>query len=256
MGIPSRSKRPAVPPEGRWPVRRGLYHQRKEPPVVIHSRIDIGSDGWLYFATHRGSTQVTADAYHYEGNWICRYNLATGAAKVVAHGPVGKQCIPCSVLDPDRLIFCGSTAAGSATGGVLMPSMCWSPSGWPTECSRWSAGTTIRRRPSPARGAAARRWSAGAAAARPPGGSRHRPRATCRSGLGGGRGTWSTSPTRGSCHPRTRPRPVRRSRPPRGRRSPSASSRTRGYRPSARCLSDSTKGERSRPSSSPKTSEL
>lgn len=25
-------------------------------PGKIHSRIDLGSDGWLYFATHRGST--------------------------------------------------------------------------------------------------------------------------------------------------------------------------------------------------------
>ncbi len=34
-------------------------------PGKIHSRIDMGSDGWLYYATHRGSTRVTTDKYHY-----------------------------------------------------------------------------------------------------------------------------------------------------------------------------------------------
>ena len=33
----------------------------------------------------------------------------------MAHGPVGKHCIPCSVLDPDRLIFYGGTSAGHRT---------------------------------------------------------------------------------------------------------------------------------------------
>ena len=34
-------------------------------PGKIHGRLDLGGDGWLYFATHRGSTTVTADKYHY-----------------------------------------------------------------------------------------------------------------------------------------------------------------------------------------------
>ena len=36
-------------------------------PGKIHSRIDLGSDGWLYFSTHRGSTRVTTDENHYRG---------------------------------------------------------------------------------------------------------------------------------------------------------------------------------------------
>ncbi len=31
-------------------------------PGKIHSRIDMGSDGWLYFVTHRGSARVTVPA--------------------------------------------------------------------------------------------------------------------------------------------------------------------------------------------------
>lgn len=84
-------------------------------PGKIHSRLDMGSDGWLYFSTHRGSTRVTTDEYGYKGDWIIRHNPKTGKTEVVAHGPVGKQCIPCSVLDPQRLIFYGGTAAGDTS---------------------------------------------------------------------------------------------------------------------------------------------
>ena len=81
-------------------------------PGKIHSRIDMGADGWLYYSTHRGSIRVTVDKYHYKGDWILRTNPASGKTEIIAHGPVGKQCIPCSVLDPKRLIFYGSTQAG------------------------------------------------------------------------------------------------------------------------------------------------
>lgn len=82
-------------------------------PGKIHSRIDLGSDGWLYCSTHRGSTKITSDGkFHYEGDWIIRCDPASGRAEVVAHGPVPKHCIPCSVLDPKRLIFYGGTAPG------------------------------------------------------------------------------------------------------------------------------------------------
>ena len=78
-------------------------------PGKIHSRIDLGSDGWLYFATHRGSTKVTNDEYHYQGDWILRHHPESGRTEIVSHGPVGKECIPVSVLDPERLIFYGGT---------------------------------------------------------------------------------------------------------------------------------------------------
>jgi hypothetical protein len=84
-------------------------------PGKIHGRLDMGSDGWLYFSTHRGSTRVTTDEYAYKGDWIIRHNPKSGKTQVVAHGPVGKQCIPCSVLDPQRLIFYGGTAAGDTS---------------------------------------------------------------------------------------------------------------------------------------------
>jgi hypothetical protein len=83
-------------------------------PGKIHSRLDLGSDGWLYCGTHRGSTRVTTDAYHYKGDWIVRVHPGTGKSEIVAHGPVPKHCIPASVLDPKRLIFYGATAPGSS----------------------------------------------------------------------------------------------------------------------------------------------
>jgi hypothetical protein len=82
-------------------------------PGKIHSRIDMGSDGWLYFATHRGGTRVTTDEYHYKGDWIIRHHPKTGDTEIVVQAPVPKHCIPTSVLDPDRLIFYGGTAAGN-----------------------------------------------------------------------------------------------------------------------------------------------
>jgi hypothetical protein len=88
-------------------------------PGKIHSRIDMGSDGWLYFGTHRGSTRVTTDEYHYKGDWILRHHPGEGKTEIVAHGPVAKHCIPTSVLDPDRLIFYGGTAAGNRVDPVM-----------------------------------------------------------------------------------------------------------------------------------------
>lgn len=82
-------------------------------PGKIHSRLELGSDGWLYFSTHRGSTRVTTDEYHYQGDWILRCRLGGGACEVVVHAPVPKHCLPTSVLDPQRLIFYGGTAPGS-----------------------------------------------------------------------------------------------------------------------------------------------
>jgi len=87
-------------------------------PGKIHSRIDMGSDGWLYFGTHRGSTRVTTDEYHYQGDWILRCNPALNKTETVAHGPVANHCIPASVLDPDRLIFYGGTAPGNLTDPI------------------------------------------------------------------------------------------------------------------------------------------
>lgn len=81
-------------------------------PGKIHSRLDLGSDGWLYCSTHRGSTRVTTDQYHYTGDWVVRVHPPTGKAEVVVRGAVPKHCIPTSVLDPKRLIFYGGTAPG------------------------------------------------------------------------------------------------------------------------------------------------
>lgn len=84
-------------------------------PGKIHSRLDLGRDGWLYYSTHRGSTRVTTDEYHYKGDWILRTHPESGKTEIVAQGPVPKACIPTSVLDPDRMIFYGGTSAGDRT---------------------------------------------------------------------------------------------------------------------------------------------
>lgn len=87
-------------------------------PGKIHSRIDMGKDGWLYFSTHRGAINATSEANGYKGDWIIKCDPKTGKAEVVAHAPVAKHCIPNSVLDPDRMIFYGGTAPGSSKDDI------------------------------------------------------------------------------------------------------------------------------------------
>jgi hypothetical protein len=82
-------------------------------PGKIHSRLEMGDDGWLYFSSHRGATTVTTDQYHYRGDWILRHHPASGRSEVVVAAPVPKHCIPAGVLDPKRLIFYGGTAPGT-----------------------------------------------------------------------------------------------------------------------------------------------
>lgn len=81
-------------------------------PGKIHSRIDRGSDGWLYFATYRGGNGTT-DEFHYQGDWIIRLHPQSGKSEIVVRGAVPKHGIQTSVLDTDRMIFYGGTRAGS-----------------------------------------------------------------------------------------------------------------------------------------------
>ena len=81
-------------------------------PGKIHSRLDVGSDGKIYFSTHRGSPKMAADAYGYKGDCIFRTDPKTATTEIVVEGPVSKHSIPTSVLDPDRQIFYGGTAYG------------------------------------------------------------------------------------------------------------------------------------------------
>lgn len=80
-------------------------------PGKIHTRVDMGRDGWLYYATHRGSPRATTPEFHYQGDWIFRTNPKTEKTEIVAHAPVPKHSVPAGLLDPDRLIFYGATAA-------------------------------------------------------------------------------------------------------------------------------------------------
>ena len=81
-------------------------------PGEMQSRIDLGSDGWLYYATDRGSPTVTNDAHGYRGEWILRTNIETAETQIVATWPIAKHTIPASLLDPQRMIFYGGTAPG------------------------------------------------------------------------------------------------------------------------------------------------
>ena len=81
-------------------------------PGEMQSRIDLGSDGWLYYATDRGSPTVTNDAHGYLGEWVLRTHPQTRETQIVATFPIAKHTIPASVLDPRRMRFYGGTAPG------------------------------------------------------------------------------------------------------------------------------------------------
>src|SRR5690606_33855577 len=52
-------------------------------PGKIHSRTEMGSDGFVYFSTHRGSTKDnTTDARGYLGDHIYRVQPATGKMEI------------------------------------------------------------------------------------------------------------------------------------------------------------------------------
>jgi len=82
-------------------------------PGKIHCRIEMGSDGWLYYAGHRGSPRTTNDAHGFRGDWIFRTHPVTGKTEIVATHPVPKHVIPMGMLDPERMLFYGGTAPGS-----------------------------------------------------------------------------------------------------------------------------------------------
>jgi sialidase-1 len=81
-------------------------------PGEMQSRIDLGSDGWLYYATDRGSPTVTDDAHGYLGEWVLRTHPRTRETEIVSTFPVAKHTLPASVLDPQRMLYYGGTAPG------------------------------------------------------------------------------------------------------------------------------------------------
>lgn len=83
-------------------------------PGKIHGHVDMGSDGWIYFSTHRGSTKDnTTDARGYKGDHIYKVDPATGKQEIAASYPMPKHTIPASLLDPKRMIFYGGTSPGN-----------------------------------------------------------------------------------------------------------------------------------------------
>lgn len=78
----------------------------------VHTRLDMGRDGWLYYAGHRGSTRTTNDEHGFRGERVYRTNPRTGETEIAVEFPVSKHVIPMSVLDPQRMIFYGGTKAG------------------------------------------------------------------------------------------------------------------------------------------------
>lgn len=90
-------------------------------PGKIHGRIDMGKDGWLYWATARGSTGVTTAKYNFKGDWILRTNPTTNVTEIVERGPVPDGSYLCDRTDPDRLImYVGVTHADGNNNSIRL----------------------------------------------------------------------------------------------------------------------------------------
>lgn len=87
-------------------------------PGKIHSHVMMGTDGWLYFSTHRGSTRATTAANHYTGDWLLRADPKTGLSEIIARGPIPNHCLPTGELDARRMMYYGSTAPGEASDPI------------------------------------------------------------------------------------------------------------------------------------------
>lgn len=81
-------------------------------PGEMQSRIDLGSDGWLYYCTDRGSPTATHDGNGWKGEWILRTHPKTAESEIVATWPINRHTMPASVLDPKRMILYVGTATG------------------------------------------------------------------------------------------------------------------------------------------------
>jgi hypothetical protein len=81
-------------------------------PGKFHTALGVGRDGWIYAATHRGSTRTTVPENHFEGDWIVRQHVEDGRSEIVVQAPVAGHCIPSGLLDPERLIYYGATVPG------------------------------------------------------------------------------------------------------------------------------------------------
>ncbi len=89
-------------------------------PGEMQSRIDLGSDGWLYYATDRGSPTVTNDKNGWLGEWILRTHPSTKQTEIVYAHPIAKHTIPASVLDPQRMIlYCGTAVGKDAANQTI-----------------------------------------------------------------------------------------------------------------------------------------
>jgi hypothetical protein len=111
----AKTYRKLVDMQGLLKVPEGYY-----TPGKIHSRLDRGDDGWIYFSTHRGSISASRlPAPQFQGDYIVRVHPDSGKAEVVAHGPVPRHSMPNSILDPKRLIFYAGTAGPDSYDGPV-----------------------------------------------------------------------------------------------------------------------------------------
>lgn len=84
----------------------GIKDETKYTPGKIHGGLVDGGDGWLYFFGYRGSVRRTGKDTGYQGDWLLRFNLASGKTE-----NLGIPVAHCSVP-----VLLGSAATKSLYG--------------------------------------------------------------------------------------------------------------------------------------------
>ncbi|MBM4041675.1 MAG: hypothetical protein FJ290_24515 [Planctomycetes bacterium] len=82
-------------------------------PGMIAAPLARGSDGWLYAATCR--VAAGSGRQPFDGDWVFRCDPQSGKAEAVGQ-PVAKHSLPCTVLDPKRLILYGGAVPADGRG--------------------------------------------------------------------------------------------------------------------------------------------
>jgi len=78
----------------------------------LHSRIDEGGDGWLYFATYWGQDPNEPDWAGFKGSALMRFDPRSGQCEYLGI-PAWGQGLPCSRLDAKRMILYAVAVPGN-----------------------------------------------------------------------------------------------------------------------------------------------
>lgn len=89
----------------------GVSAKDRYTPGKIHGALVEGGDGWIYFFGYRGSVRRTSPGTGFRGDWLLRYNLASGKTENLGI-PIPHCSVPVLHLDASSRSLCGLAVPG------------------------------------------------------------------------------------------------------------------------------------------------